>query len=163
MIIVSDTTTVANLFAIGQFHLLPALFETVILPESVYQELTAHNGFPNETAEQVRVGVLRVRAATNTAEVHRLMLALDAGEAEAIVLAEELHADTLIIDERKGRKIARERGLHTVGLLGIVLESKRYGLVPNVRPLLNDLRQKAGFYFSDSLYRIILKEAGETE
>lgn len=49
MIIVSDTTTVANLFAIGQFHLLPALFETVILPESVYQELTAHNGFPNET------------------------------------------------------------------------------------------------------------------
>lgn len=73
MIIVSDTTTVANLFAIGQFHLLPALFETVILPESVYQELMAQNGFPNETDEQVRVGVLRVRAATNTAEVHRLL------------------------------------------------------------------------------------------
>ncbi|MBL7991531.1 MAG: DUF3368 domain-containing protein, partial [Candidatus Kapabacteria bacterium] len=87
MIIVSDTTTIANLFAIGQFHLLPALFETVILPESVYQELMAQNGFPNETDEQVRVGVLRVRAATNTAEVHRLMLTLDAGEAEAIVLA----------------------------------------------------------------------------
>jgi predicted nucleic acid-binding protein len=163
MIIVSDTTTVANLFAIGQFHLLPALFETIILPKSVYQELTAHNGFPNETEEQVRIGVLRVRAATNMAEVHHLMLTLDAGEAEAIALAEELHADTLIIDERKGRKIARERGLHTIELLGIVLEAKRYGFVPKVRPLLNDLRLKAGFYFSDSLYRTILDEAGETE
>ena len=142
-------------------HCLPALFGVIILPETVYKELIADNGFPIETEQQRQAGTLRVQAAANTTEVHALMRTLDAGEAEAIVLAEELHADTLIIDERKGRIIARERGLHTVGLLGILLEAKRYGFVPSVRPLLDDLRLNARFYFSERLYRFILEEAGE--
>jgi uncharacterized protein len=161
MIIVSDTTTVANLFAIEHFRLLPALFGQIILPEGVYEELRAPNGFPRETDEQIQALTVQVRTAQNKEAVRSLMNSLDAGEAEAIILAEELHADTLIIDERKGRQIARERGLHTVGLLGIILQAKQQGMIRSVRPLLHELRATAGFYVSDALCKEILRESGE--
>jgi uncharacterized protein len=97
----------------------------------------------------------------NNEAVRSLMNNLDAREAEAIILAEELRADTLIMDERNGRRIARERGLHTVGLLGIILQAKQQEIIRSVHPLLHELRTTAGFYFSDALYEEIVRESGE--
>lgn len=86
---------------------------------------------------------------------------LDRGEAEAIALAEELHADHLLIDERKGRRLARQRGVPVMGLLGVVLLAKRQGLIVSARNLLDDLDQTAGVYLSDELKNTALKKVGE--
>ena len=86
---------------------------------------------------------------------------LDAGEAEAIALAVETEAELLLMDERLGRESARHFGLRYVGLIGVLVEAKRKGLVRAVRPYLNELRDIAGFRIRDTLYIRVLRDEGE--
>ncbi len=58
-------------------------------------------------------------------------------ESDAIVIAQELGSDLLLMDERKGRQIASSLGLNTVGLLGILVDAKRTGHIQQVEPLLD--------------------------
>ena len=70
-----------------------------------------------------------------------MKLHLDPGEAEAIVLAKELKAEFLIIDERKGRRIAAEHGLRITGLLGVLVRGKQKGYITKLTPILDKLVQ----------------------
>ena len=94
-------------------------------------------------------------------ETARLAELLDQGEAEAIELAKELHADFLLIDERKGRRLAAQEGVPVIGLLGVVLLAKRRGLIPSARALMAALRTEAGAYLSDELLEKALASVGE--
>ena len=85
---------------------------------------------------------------------------LDPGQAETITLAVEIHADRLIIDERRGRNEAIRLGLQVTRLLGIVLAAKQQGLIPLVKPILDDLRANS-FWIRDALYAEVLRLAGE--
>ena len=158
MIVVSDTSPVLALAAIGQLDLLRSLFGDVIIPEAVDHELARkHSDFlplPNW---------IRSKRASDRALVETLLGAIDLAEAEAIALAIELKADLLLIDERLGRKLAHERGLPYTGLIGVILEAKRRGYLSAVRPLLDDLFTKAGFRISMRLRRRTLDLAGEAE
>ena len=80
---------------------------------------------------------------------------------EAIALAEELHADHHLIDERKGRRLAQQQGVPVMGLLGVVLLAKRKGLIASARNLLNHLDQDAGVYLTEELKNAALKAVGE--
>jgi len=86
---------------------------------------------------------------------------LDLGEAESITLALELKADLILMDERDGRHRAIQLGLKPVGVVGVLLTAKARGNVTEVRPLLDALRQQAGFYLGDSLYKEVLRLAQE--
>lgn len=88
-------------------------------------------------------------------------MTLDLGEAEAIVLASERGADFLLMDERVGRSIARERGIPTIGLIGALAAAKQMGLLPAVRPVLDALRVEAGFWVGDVVYQQVLRDLGE--
>ena len=66
-----------------------------------------------------------------------------------------------MLDEKEGRHAAERLGLKTVGVVGILLEAKKNGLVDSVRPHLDVLREVAGFYLKESLYRHVLALAGE--
>ncbi len=78
----------------------------------------------------------------------------------AIALALEMDA-RLLIDERDGRQAASRVGGSRLGLLGVLVQAKREGHMRAVRPLLQALREDAGFWISNSLYRRILESVGE--
>ena len=77
------------------------------------------------------------------------------------MLAEESHADMLLIDERRGRQIATMEGLRVIGLVGVILLAKRRGLINAVAPVLRELADDAGMYLSDALVRDALASVGE--
>ena len=153
MIVVSDTSPLTALLTVGEAELLPRLFTEVIIPEAVQTELRRnHPQLP---------GWLHVATVQNLAQVGKYSQLVDAGEAEAIELAQELHADRLLIDERKGRKLAVQEGVAVIGLLGIVLLARRKALIPSARTLIERLDREAGIYLAPDIRDAALKTAGE--
>lgn len=153
MIVVSDTSPLTALLTVGQAGILPRLFTEVIIPKAVETELLrTHPALPDW---------LQVRLLSDPAKAELYAGSVDRGEAEAIALAEALHADHLLIDERKGRRLAQRRGVPVVGLLGVVLMARRAGFIPSARNLLNRLDQEAGVYWTDALKEAALKTIGE--
>ena len=108
-------------------------------------------------------GFIESQEATNSEEVSSLLNELDLGEAEAIALARELGITTLPIDEAADRAKATELGLDVVQTIGILLQAKQLGEIDRLEPLLDDLRNRLGFYISDSFRQHALELAGEFE
>ena len=86
---------------------------------------------------------------------------LDQGEAESIALAAEMGANLVLLDERDGRRLAQRLGLNVIGVVGILLEAKRVSHIKVIRPHMDALRQRAGFYIGEDVYRAALTLAGE--
>ena len=85
----------------------------------------------------------------------------DRGESEAIALAVEAQATTLLIDEKDGRNAARRAGLNTLGVLGVLIRAKEMGEIERVKPEIAALRVHAGFFIGAALERAVLVSAGE--
>ncbi len=153
MIVVSDTSPLTALLTVGQSDLLARIFGEVLIPAAVQKELLrAHAILPDW---------LKVQTVRDQAKVQTYAQKVDLGEAEAIALAEELQADFLLMDERKGRRLAQAQHLRVIGLLGVVLIAKRRGLISSARNLLAQLDEKAGVYLSSDLKSTALKSVGE--
>ena len=110
--IVSDSTTLIILFDLERLELLSNLFDEIYIPSSVYREITVKKEI--ELPEYIQV-----KEVEESADLKLLRKLLDEGESEAIVLAKNMGLG-IIIDEKKGRKIAVNYGLKIIGLLGIV-------------------------------------------
>ena len=163
MIVVSDTSPINNLAAINQLHLLQQLYGTVLIPEAVYQELTDPD-FPVAGAKEVQTFTwIQIRAIEDRTMLKALSSELDPGEAEAIVLALEMKAEQVLIDERRVRMIAARLNLHYTGILGVLVEAKSQGFISTVKPLLDDLINKAGFWVAEPLYKSVLRLVNETK
>ena len=163
MIIVSDTSPINNLAAINHLHLLNQLYGTVFIPEAVYRELTDPN-FPVAGATEVQTfDWIQTRTINDRTLVEALSNELDTGEAEAIALAVEMQADQVLIDERRGRLIANRMNLRYTGILGILVEAKSKGLIPEVKPLLNALINVAGFWVAEPVRSSVLELVNEID
>jgi uncharacterized protein len=161
MIVVSDTSPIINLAAIGHLDLLHQLYGDILVPSAVYQEIVVTGaGLPGATEVQT-LSWFQERSAADTGFVALLRADLDPGEAEAVALAYEIQADLLLIDEQAARGHAARLGLKFVGLLGVLLAAKGAGLLATVKGPLGDLIAKAGFWVRPSLYAAVLKAAGE--
>ena len=159
MMVVSNTSPLINLAAIGHLDLLRALYETVHIPTAVYWEVTRFEDQPGaESVQSLEWITSRTCPRPDLATV--LREDLDAGEAEAIAMAVDLDA-LLLIDERKGRRRASRLDVSRLGLLGVLVKAKREGHLPAVRPLLRALREEAGFWISEALYQRILESVDE--
>ena len=162
MIVVSNTSPLTNLAAIGQFDLLRLLCPELYIAQGVWQELNA-KGSPWPGSDQVaQADWIEKHTVRNQDLIVALQRDLDRGEAETIALALELGAGLVLLDEREGRHIAQRFGLHVIGVVGLLLEAKLNGAIGTVRPHLDALRQTAGFYLSASLYQHALELAGES-
>ena len=158
MIVVSDTSPLNYLEQIDRLGLLRSLFGEVLIPPSVDREW--RHGFSDSRAGYQEW--LHVAEPRDHAAVTSLLAVLDAGEAEAIVLAEERHAELLIIDEEDGRAAAVERGLTITGVLGVLVRARMAGIIPAVRPEIDRLLFETNFYCDRSLLNRVLALAGET-
>ena len=161
MIVISDTSPIINLAIIDKLDLLPQLFATIVIPEAVFNEIVIiGKGLPGsdiiENAKWVEV-----KACNNRILINSLLDYVQIGEAEALTLALELHADTIIVDEAAARNLAEQFGLNFTGLLGILIKAKEHGLIPSVKPLMDALRTKARFFIHQSLYNQVLAIAKE--
>src|ERR1700730_10534774 len=127
MLAVSNTSPISNLACIGRLDLLRAQFGEIWIPRAVEAELAAvPDGAVLTTIDQTRqLGWLKGRAASDANLVNLLTLELHRGEAEAIALALEMKADWLLMDEREGRAVARQLGLHVTGVLGSCFAARR--------------------------------------
>ncbi|MCW5550968.1 MAG: DUF3368 domain-containing protein [Verrucomicrobiae bacterium] len=153
MIVVSDTSPLTALLTAGEAALLPRLFQEVIIPDAVRVELLrSHSPLPDW---------LQVASVKDAVQAGKYSQVVDIGEAEAIELARELRADHLLIDERKGRRLAVQAGVPVIGLLGVVLLARRKDLIPSARALLLRLENEAGMYLAEDVRNRGLKTVGE--
>jgi predicted nucleic acid-binding protein len=160
MIVVSNTTPLSELAKVGKMYLLRDVFERVIIPVEVYDEVTTGN---HPAVRQVRsANWIEVRVVSNPEAVVSLQMetGLDLGESAAIALAEELKAQRILIDELAGRVVAKTRNLSVTGTVGVLLIAKQQGLISKVQPILDEL-VVAGKRISPELYREVLASANE--
>jgi predicted nucleic acid-binding protein len=158
MLIVCDSSPLIALAKCDKLNILDSLFDIVLIPEQVYHEFSV-SGKPEAAviAAWAR-GKVDEPGEANLSRANAL--SLGPGETAAIALYWEKSADFLLIDERKGRRIASQNGIKIIGIAGILLAAKNRGLISAVKPFL-DLLLNASYYISDSLYRTALQSAKE--
>ncbi len=164
MIVVSDTTPIISLLKINQLELLQKLFQKVLIPEAVFCELTSNTRFQSE-AEYIRTCDFIERVTVEhdrSVELLRRATGLDAGESEAIVYTDESKAEVLLMDEAKGRQVAKQMGLRIMGTIGILLVAYKDGWLKKeeIMQCLNTLRN-AGRHISETLYEQLLASIDE--
>jgi uncharacterized protein len=161
MIVASNASPLINLGRIRRLGLLAQLYGELLVPEAVWHEVVVQGKGQPGAHEVETAAWVRVAPVTNHALVRALRQELDAGEAEAITLALEARADMLLMDEHLGRETALHMGVQCVGLVGVLVEAKHRGLIERVRSPLDALRDVAGFWVSERLYRRVLQDEGE--
>lgn len=158
MRVVSNASPLINLARIGRLDLLCQLFDALIVPEAVWREVVIEGTGQAGAEEIAKAKWITTVRVDNTSLVTALRQELDAGEAEAIALALEQKADLLLMDERLGRETAHHLGLRYIGLIGSLVEARSRGIIASVIPLLDALRDQAGFRVSTALYARIVAE-----
>jgi uncharacterized protein len=162
-LVVSNTSPLVYLAQLGDIALLPKLFSEIVIPRGVYEEISVGGaGFPVAHAIEGASGLwLSVKEITNKGQAGALrQCGLHTGEAEAIVLAGEINASALLMDDRDGIKAAASAGINVIRTLGVYRLAKGRGIISAVRPKLDELR-RAGFWVRDEHYRMILESLGE--
>jgi predicted nucleic acid-binding protein len=157
MKIVSNTTPIISLASIGELNLLKELFGEIIIPQSAYNEIKAKKSYGYK---EVDSDYIKVQAIKGTKYRDLLLNQLDLGEAETIILATEINADYVIIDDSIGYKIAKNSGLNVIRSLSVLLTAKDKGIIEEIRPLLDEMILK-GRWYSKKVYESFLKKIGE--
>lgn len=165
-VVVSDAGPLIALSRIDRLALLNALYGSVVVPTAVFSELRVHSDRPGARALSAAFaqGAIRPRplAAGSEDGLARLSRVLDLGEASAILMAEQLQARFLLMDERRGRQVARAPGLRVVGVAGVLLVAKRAGLLASVGVAVAELSRHQ-YRLSDPLVQEVLRRAGELD
>lgn len=136
-VVVSDTSPLHYLILCNTETILPRLFRQVVIPPTVFRELQQPN-----TPPPVRqwASTLPPWCVVQSPKTLNLALDVDAGELEAICLAQEIHADAVLMDDRAGRSAAILCGLAVVGTVGLLEQAAARGLI-ELAPTLARLQQ----------------------
>jgi len=160
LIVVSDSTILIGLAKIGELNLLKKVFSKIYIPEEVFKEVV-EKGRKKPGSEDIKTASwIKSKSVKDKIQVAFLMGNLEKGEAEVLVLAKELKADLVLVDEEKARKSAAIAGFDIMGLLGLLVLAKKLNLIDEIRPLIDKLKSKK-FRISDKIIKETLTEAGE--
>jgi predicted nucleic acid-binding protein len=153
--VISNSTPIIALLRIGRLGILEKLYGAVIIPEAVHEEITVKDASALDGVEWIDV-----RNIANIAAKEAFAATLHDGEVEVMLLAKEIGADLIIMDDGLARKHAKYLDLTVTGTVGVLLRAKRDGIINEIRPVLDDLVGQ-GFYISDDVFREVLRLAGE--
>jgi predicted nucleic acid-binding protein len=160
MIVVSNATPLIGLAMAERFDLLQKLFGRIYIPQGVYDEVVTEGGQRFGTQEVSDAAWIELVEVKDRLAVEVLADDLGKGESETIVLAREMGADWVLVDERLARRKLDALGIPTIGTLGILLKAKEVGLLRTVAPSVELLRTR-GFRLSRRVYDDVLRIAGE--
>jgi predicted nucleic acid-binding protein len=161
VIVVSDSGPLLYLGAAGRLPLLQLLYGVVVVPRQVWREVVERGAGEPGAAEVAAASFIRVDDVLEAGPMQRaLQVELDEGEAAALALAARLQADLVLMDERKGRRTARQLGFRIRGTLGVLLDAKKAGHIELVGPILDQLRN-SGMWIAEPLVLEVLELAGE--
>ncbi len=161
MIVVADSSPIIYLSWIGRVELLRQLFSEVIVPPTVYHEVAVAGENRPGSVEISSLDWIRTSTSVATKLPKSIAQELDLGETEAIELAIEVKADYLLMDEQRGRKVAKDFGLTVVGVLGVLIRAKEKGFIDSVKEDLTKLTSDTNFYISNEMVQQILELANE--
>ncbi|WP_395741957.1 DUF3368 domain-containing protein [Prosthecobacter sp.] len=161
-LIISNTTPLINFAEIGRMDVLEALFGTITIPPAVADELTAKADLFPAAALVPEQGQVSLKAPADRLLVIGFAGRVHAGEAECLALAMEHPGSFLLLDDLGARELASSNRLLFTGMLGCLVEARRRGILPAVRPLVEELRLKARFWISDALAERVFRDAGES-
>ncbi len=156
--IVSNTTPLISLLKLSRLDILNKLYGVISIPTAVFQEIEAGKSkkYYNDLSKIEWIDIVEIQ----DKQAVKYFLDLDSGEAEAIVLATEINADLIILDEKLGRFHAKHADLNVTGTIGILIKAKKKGLIKELRPILNELTNK-DVWISEKLIKEILIQVGE--
>ena len=162
MTIVTNSTPLIELSKVNQLDLLREVYGIILIPEEVYVEVVVDGIGQAGAAEVKSAEWIHCRPVTNKNQVRLLQnqSLLHLGECATIVLAQEVKAEQVILDDNAARQEAMARGLPVIGTVGILLVAKTQRVIPAVRPILDALCTQ-GTRISQRLYYQVLAEAGE--
>ncbi|MCB0635192.1 MAG: DUF3368 domain-containing protein [Lewinella sp.] len=149
-IVIADASCLIALLRIDQLEVLHSLYQEILITSIIWDEVG-----------EVLPDWIAVEAVEDQQKVKLLELELDQGEASAIALALQMEDPLLIIDEKKGRAVAKRLGLRVTGTLGIIVKAKERGYLSAAKPVLDRLMDE-GFRMSDLLFKQILHHLGES-
>lgn len=162
MIVVADTSVLLNLCRVHLADLLPSLFGEVWIPPMVEHEFNRLSAaHPRFAGVQLPGWVKHALPVPVPASVSACP-DLDPGETEALALALSLRADFILVDDLAARRAAAQLHQRSTGIGGILLLAKSQGLIPEIVPCLDRLRQEARFYMSAPFRAELIRLAGET-
>lgn len=164
MIVVGDAGPLLYLGATDRVGLLRDLFGTVLVTPEVLEEVVdpAHElpGAAQVAAAEGAGWLVRTALGDGRGLRDALLTELDGGESSALALASELGADLVLIDDRRGREVARRMNLAVKGTLGVLIEARDRGLLERLAPVVGELRE-AGFWVTDDVVARVLALVGE--
>jgi predicted nucleic acid-binding protein len=154
VIVVADTSPIRYLLLIEHIDLLPQLYGRIAIPQRVYAELIAPNA-----PQIVQVWAIDLpnwtEVKTISIQADLALQRLDPGEQEAILLAQELQAELLLLDDKAGRQAALSRNLSVTGLLGVLDEAAKLGLIS--RSEIADRLLKTNFRVAPGLLQLFIE------
>lgn len=160
MKVVSNSTPLIALSRIDELDVLHSLFGSIIIPDAVYHEVVLEGvGRPGEREVKEASWIIKMPV-HNLIAVSLLEPDLNKGEAEAVVLAKELSANYLLVDEKKARRVARASGIRIIGTAGIVGLAAKMGLLPDIDSIFNKLEQN-GFRYTEAVKNMVKEESGK--
>lgn len=155
MIVVADASPLIAMARIERLDLLRSVFGELLVPDAVWREIVGDGGDKAGAADVAGANWIQRRAVEDSSLVNLLRHDLGAGEAEAIVLAREVKADFVLMDERLGRSVAHTLGLKVVGLVGVLIEARARGLIIEANEIMDQLHRRAGFWISEELRKLV--------
>jgi predicted nucleic acid-binding protein len=153
-LVIADSGPIFSLSLIDKLDILHGLFDDIKIPQAVWNEITydktkpdyqkLYNFFKDKTCQ--------------ISGLNELTFMMDSGESESLILYKELHADFLLIDDKKARNIAENFGINCIGIIGVLSIAKDKGLIEKLKPLFEAFLQNKRFYSVELLNAVLISK-----
>jgi predicted nucleic acid-binding protein len=158
--VVVNTTPLIALSHVGHMDILRKMYGEILIPEAVYRELSAKPESICKVAVDNSRDWILVKEIQNQMAKSMYKTQLHEGEVEVMILAKEIGADIVIIDDANAKKHAKYLELPVTGTLGVLIKAKQNGYIDELKPILNRMIEN-GIYISQDLVERCLRQSGE--